>query len=167
MDASISIGGSKGHIEETVHDPIFITIYNARRWKMIPSCTGRYTCRDHKTVSHLKPQQLLEDCGIDKPTIDSLNQYYVRFEKERRKDPIYVIPFADDGETGLISYVKHCNIGEEGTVSYVHTLNSGTGFQRKLEALNVVLTEDMLIRDEVEVSEIGSLITNETVQTSS
>lgn len=147
MDNELEIGGSKGHINEIVHDPLFITIYNAFRWKMIPNCTGRYTCRDHKAVSHLTPRQLLQACGIDKVTILSLREYKVEFDTERRKDPIHVIPFASDHSNGIISYVKFSDGGDE-VVSYVHTLNSGSGFQRKLDALGVVLTEDCIISND-------------------
>ena len=119
MDGGIRIGGEKGHIEEVVQDPIFIAIYTYFRWKKIPNCTGRYTCRDHKAVSHLTPIQLLG-----------------------HKDPIYVIPFTSDGTTGLISYVK--NQDDEG-LSYVHTLNSASGFKRKLEAINVTLSAAYLV----------------------
>jgi hypothetical protein len=140
MNNELKIGGSKGHIEETVKDPLFITIYNAFRWKMIPNCTGRYTCREHKAVSHLTPWQLLQACGVDESTIDSLVEYRVEFDQSRRKDPILVIPFANDQTVGLISYVKTMDEGE--TVCYVHTLNSGSGFHRKLCALDVVLTDE-------------------------
>lgn len=139
----ISIGGEKGHIEENVADPIFITLYNTFRWKMIPNCTGRYTCRDHKAVSHLTPTKLLEAAGIESSVVVKLQQYHVTLDKEKRKDPIYVIPFADDGLTGLISYVKRK--GDEDDISYVHTLNSGSGFQRKLEAMSVVLSDEFLL----------------------
>eukprot|EP00579_Thalassiosira_antarctica_P020309 CAMPEP_0201971206 /NCGR_PEP_ID=MMETSP0904-20121228/35884_1 /ASSEMBLY_ACC=CAM_ASM_000553 /TAXON_ID=420261 /ORGANISM="Thalassiosira antarctica, Strain CCMP982" /LENGTH=144 /DNA_ID=CAMNT_0048520511 /DNA_START=133 /DNA_END=564 /DNA_ORIENTATION=+ len=140
----IRIGGARGHIEEVEHDPIFVTIYNSFRWKMIPNCTGRYTCRDHKAVSHLTPTKLLEAAGIDSSTVDKLQQYYVTFDTEIRKDPIYVIPFADDGLAGLISYVKQPR-DDGDCISYVHTLNSGSGFQRKLEAINVILSDEYLV----------------------
>ena len=140
----LKIGGTKGHIEETVYDPVFITIYNAFRWKMIPNCTGRYTCRDHKAVSHLAPRELLQACGIDQSAIESFIEYKIVFEQSRRKDPIHVIPFAVDRTTGLISYVKS---SEEGIVTFVHTMNSCSGFQRKHDALNVVLTDACIIKD--------------------
>lgn len=145
MEEGLKIGGTKGHTEEVVNDPLFITIYNSFRWKMIPNCTGRYTCRDHKTVSHLTPTKLLEAVvGIDSSTIVNLKQYHVTFAKEKRKDPIFVISFADDGLVGLISYVKHQDNDQE-SVSYVHTLNAGSGFQRKLEAMNVILMDEYLV----------------------
>ena len=139
----LKIGGSKGHIEEIIHDSIFIAIYNAFRWKMIPNCTGRYTCRDHKAVSSLTPRQFLDACRIDHATIELLVEYKIIFDKDRRKDPIHVIPFGSDQTLGLISYVKYSCDGEE-AVSYVHTLNSKSGFKRKLDALNVVLTDDCI-----------------------
>ena len=66
----------------------------------------------------------------------------IAFDHERHKDPIYVIPLASDGTTGLISYVK--NQDGEG-LSYVHTLNSASGFKRKLEAINVTLSAAYLV----------------------
>ena len=142
MNESISIGGSKGHIDEIVTDSIFITLYNFFSWRMITNCTGRYTCKDHKKVSHLPPVELLRDAGIDLAVIDGLKQYFVTFESER-KDPIYVIPFADNA-TGLITYLKQ-NEDEECPIRYVHTLNSGSGFLRKLDAINVVLSDEYLV----------------------
>ena len=142
----VAIGGSKGHIEEVERDPIFIAMYNSFHWKMIPNCTGRYTCRDHKTVSHLTPTELFGAAGVDSSGVDELRKYRVGFGAEMRKDPIYVVPFAEDASTGLISYVKYNDDG--GAVSYVHTLNSGSGFQRKLEAINVVLTTEFLIKEQ-------------------
>mmetsp|Transcript_17421 Transcript_17421/g.34759 ORF Transcript_17421/g.34759 Transcript_17421/m.34759 type:complete len:152 (+) Transcript_17421:115-570(+) len=143
MIDSISIGGSKGHVVETVTDSIFITLHNFFTWRMITNCTGRYTCKDHKQVSHLPPVEVLRNAGIDLAVIDRLKQYFVSFQNER-KDPIYVIPFEDDGLTGLITYVK-TNENDEGTARYVHTLNSKSGFRRKLDAINVVLSDDFLV----------------------
>ncbi|KAL7486435.1 hypothetical protein ACHAW6_012030 [Cyclotella cf. meneghiniana] len=138
MENEIRIGGSKGHIEERINDPLFIIVYKAFRWKMIPNCTGRYTCRDHNAVSHLTPQQLLHACGVHEAIIDSLVEYYVQFDEGKRKDPILVLPFASDHSTGLISYRKS---SDSEAFGYVHTLNSCSGFQRKLSALGVVLSD--------------------------
>lgn len=145
MEGELGIGGSKGHVEEVVTDPIFISIYTAFRWKLIPNCTGRYTCRDHTTVSQLAPKMLLEAADIDTSAIAELKQYYIAFDHEERRNPIYVVPFADDGSTGLISYVKlQDDEGSDRRRSYVHTLNSTSGFQRKLSAINVVLSDEYL-----------------------
>jgi hypothetical protein len=67
-----------------------------------------------------------------------LVEYCVQFDEKKRKDPILVIPFSSDQSTGLISYRKSRD-GE--AVSYVHTLNSCSGFERKLCALGVVLSD--------------------------
>ena len=144
MSESISIGGSKGHVEETVTDSTFITLYNSFKWRMITNCTGRYTCRDHKKVSSIPPITLLRNAGIESVAADTLKQYFVTFEHER-KDPIYVIPFAEDGSTGLITYVKPNDESDGDAVRYVHTLNSTSGFRRKLEAINVVLSDKCLV----------------------
>ena len=76
--------------------------------------------------------------------MSKLKMYYVTCSEERRKDPIYAIPFANDCMTGLISYVK---TREDESISYVHTLNAGSGFQRKLEAINVVLSDEYLVNN--------------------
>jgi hypothetical protein len=146
MSGELMIGGSKGHVEEVVTDPIFISIYTAIRWKMIPNCTGRYTCRDHNAVSQLTPQMLLRAACIDTSTISELKQYYITFDHGERRNPIFVVPFADNGSTGLISYVKlqDDDEGIDRRSSFVHTLNSMSGFQRKLSAINVVLSDENL-----------------------
>lgn len=142
MDQTIAIGGTKGHVEEVVTDPIFITLYNFFSWRMITNCTGRYTCRDHSKVSSLRPIELLRNAGVESIVIDRLKQYFIRFENET-KDPIYVIPF-EEGTTGIITYVK-MNEYNETTTRYVHTLNSRSGFERKLHAINVVLSDAYLV----------------------
>ena len=142
MDQSIAIGGTKGHVEEVVTDPIFIKLYNFFSWRMITNCTGRYTCRDHNKVSSLRPIELLRNAGVESTVIDRLKQYFIRFENET-KDPIYVIPF-EEGTTGIITYVK-MNEYNETTPRYVHTLNSRSGFERKLHAINVVLSDAYLV----------------------
>ena len=139
MNTAIRIGGSKGHVLETIDaqsDPLFVQLYKSFRWKMIPNCTGRYTCRDHKLVSHLTPMQVIHQCtcictthaaGDDGDDGDddelyisavtcsspacgggSLKEYSFEFpNKEQRQDAIIVIPFDDENkQTGLISYIK-------------------------------------------------------------
>ena len=95
--------------------------------------------------------ELLNAAGIltvnneDDDTSLLFKQYYVTFDHERRKDPIYVIPFSQDAKTGLISYVKSNTDETAESISYVHTLNSPSGFQRKLEAIQVVLSDEYLV----------------------
>lgn len=146
----IKIGGDKGHIEEIIHEPVFIALYTTFRWKPIRNCTGRFTCLDHKIVSSMTPLTLLHSSLPENTTdgnntnISSFQQYYLSFE-DKSKDPIIVIPFTDEHTTGLITYVKEkenkCRTSdsEEHTVNYVHTLNSPSGFQRKLAAIHVHL----------------------------
>lgn len=59
------------------------------------------------------------------------------------KDHIHVIPFQCNHSTGLITYIKFSDDGE--VSGYVHTLNSCSGFQRKLDALGVVLTDRLQV----------------------
>lgn len=123
-----TIGGSKGHVEEEI-EGLCLRLFDSFRWKMIPKCTGRYTCRDHDLVSHLQPIDLLKSLGID-----------ARAEKQKEfrlpeRDTIVVFPLDEAFETGIISYVKK----EEGEQTrYVHTLNSRSGFQRKLCAIGIL-----------------------------
>jgi len=133
----LKIGGEKGHLEEVVDDPVFLALYSQFRWKMIPNCTGRYTCRDHKIVSLLTPLKLIESTS----NRDSFEQYRFTFATDKRKDSIIVIPFSNDKSTGLISYIKHDSDSAD-EIKYVHTLNSPSGFQRKLEAIDVILCDE-------------------------
>lgn len=82
----LKIRGSKGHIEEIVYDSIFIAIFNAFRWKMIPNCTGR--CMYLPGSQDSESRQFLDACGIDYATNELLVEYKVVFEKNRQKDPI-------------------------------------------------------------------------------
>ena len=133
---SVSVGGSKGHIAEDVHDPVFVELYHKYRWRMIPSCTGRYTCKGHSKVCHLSPKELVGTVGAE-----SFRQYSVVLDKERDKDHFIAIPFDIKHEVGLISYIK--DAGSD--VRYVHTLNAPSGFQRKLDAMGVSLSDKMLM----------------------
>ena len=57
---TITIGGEKGHEVEKINaTTIFAMAYQYNRWKMIPNCTDRYTCRDHKLVSQVPPNVML------------------------------------------------------------------------------------------------------------
>jgi hypothetical protein len=197
----LTIGGEKGHIvEEVDNDSVFVNMYNSSRWKMIPNCTGRYTCRDHKVVSKLKPMDLIHriqhlgmghddeivhadvDAVVDAGTgagtgtgtgtdggsvISTSNlcngkneigfrQYQFTFPNNERKDPILVIPFEDSNQTGLITYIKTNSSSSELVTnetpkqSFVHTLNAPSGFQRKLEAIGIIVTkEGVLIQKEI------------------
>mmetsp|Transcript_2093 Transcript_2093/g.6028 ORF Transcript_2093/g.6028 Transcript_2093/m.6028 type:complete len:203 (+) Transcript_2093:222-830(+) len=114
----LQIGGDKGHHVETISGHL-LTLYNSYRWKMIPRCTGRYTCRDHALVSTLMPLQVLSKVGINyeeqtvaqtSPSVaaDSvprpLRQYIL--SGISGKDRIIVVPLDGDNMVGLITYVK-------------------------------------------------------------
>ena len=79
--ASVVIGGDKGHIQEEI-DGNLARLYQAFRWKPLPNCTGRYTCRDHKKVSMLTPAELLQTASIP----DSFEHY--AFQLPGRTDPV-------------------------------------------------------------------------------
>lgn len=124
------IGGSKGHVEESIQG-FLLQLYEALQWKMIPQCTGRYTCRNHATVSHLSPQEVLVLAQI--PLTKDWPPCYA-FQLKGRADTVLVLPLDKRQTTGMITYVK---TRPDGSVQYVHTLNSESGFQRKLEAIGI------------------------------
>lgn len=139
------IGGSKGHLKETIHGRV-LDLYRAFRWKPLPNCTGRYTCRDHAKVSHLTPLELLTAAEIQ---TDNLYQYMVQ-RSPQRKDSILIVPLDDAQQTGVITYVKQPtpsseysdeprinSIGQEDSWRFIHTLNAPSGFQRKLNAIGI------------------------------
>mmetsp|Transcript_20157 Transcript_20157/g.28542 ORF Transcript_20157/g.28542 Transcript_20157/m.28542 type:complete len:208 (-) Transcript_20157:238-861(-) len=179
----LEIGGSKGHILETIEGDL-LKLYKAFRWKMIPRCTGRYMCRDHSIVSHLRPNELvrkaciqLEEEEEDKQEARDLQIIGTKVETNRgdnkcdrssflhkkewecqlsgREDTIIVFPLDDQNTTGIITYVKkaksresditsHNSVQEHHSskTSYVHTLNSRSGFRRKLEGVGICITKD-------------------------
>ena len=112
----LAIGGDKGHNVEIISGHL-LTLYKSYRWKMIPRCTGRYTCRDHATVSTLTPLQLLSKVGINceertspsavadsAPPRSLLRQYIL--DGISGKDQIIVVPLDCNNTVGLITYVK-------------------------------------------------------------
>ena len=125
------VGGSKGHISESIEGPI-LALFQAFRWKMIPRCTGRYTCRNHDAVSTLTPLQLLQEAEIDASTFPSYE-----FSLPN-KDPILVVAMDPHHSTGIISYIK--GDSDSGEIRFVHTLNTSSGFQRKLQAMGLTVT---------------------------
>lgn len=133
----ITIGGENGHVKEIAKEPVFTALYKKYRWKMIRNCTGRFTCRDHLIVSQMAPLQLIHSLNGDKQIVQ-FEQYYYKLEDET-KNPMIIIPFTDEHQTGLITYVKED--AETGNCHYVHTLNAPSGFQRKLEAMKISLCE--------------------------
>ena len=123
------IGGSKGHVQERIEGHV-LELFDAFRWKMIPKCTGRYTCRDHSIVSHLTPRALLAKAGI--VTFDNKEAWQeYSFQLQGRNDLVLVVPLDAQHRTGIITYVK-----EDGE-HYVHTINAPSGFQRKLKAIGI------------------------------
>ena len=146
----LQIGGSKGHVEETI-DGDLLKLYRAYRWKMIPQCTGRYTCRDHEAVSCKTPIEVLHYAGIQPPqdsaTSASCSQKWRLYEYSTPgKDRILIIPLDLKHSIGLITYMRPevQNTLEKGNhtirTSYVHTLNSASGFRRKLQAVGISFT---------------------------
>jgi len=123
-----------GHELEVIEVPSLIRLFASFRWKPIPNCTGRYTCRDHALVSLKRPRDLLRDAGID---VECLNIDEVELELPDRPDRIIVMPLDDENRTGFITYVKD----DGSSVRYVHTLNTPSGFRRKLQAIGVDATD--------------------------
>jgi hypothetical protein len=105
---------------------------------MLPNCTGRYTCRDHKLVSKIPPLQLLVQAGIkhQPSSLESVSWKEYAFDLPGRPDRVLVVPMDDKNTVGLITFVK--NGGE----SFVHTLNTPSGFRRKLEAIGIQATNE-------------------------
>lgn len=103
---------------------------------MIPKCTGRYTCRDHKIVSHLNPKELLERVNIN------VRSKVVRLKIPDRKDTVFVLAMDEENRIGLITYLKN-----EDPPCFVHTLNSHSGFRRKLESIGVNVSDSSICID--------------------
>ena len=142
------VGGEMGHIEEKI-DGNLLDLYNFYRWKMIKNCTGRYTCRDHDVVSTFSPVELIENAGVfalDNNQKEGWNwqQFELRIE---RKDKIIVVPLDREKTVGLITFVKE-KFDDDGSepkvISYVHTLNTPSGFRRKLIDMGVTVSTEQI-----------------------
>lgn len=130
-DQEILVGGEKGHIVEPIRGNVRV-LYQALSWKPIPRCTGRYTSRNHDTVASLSPLQLLQFVGI--PT-EGLARYDITLPG--RPDPIVIVAMDTLNTSGIIAYQK-------GDGTFVHTLNAVSGFRRKLNAIGIHVTDDMI-----------------------
>ena len=171
----ITVGGSKGHIVETIEGSLF-QLYSHYRWKMISNCTGRYTCREHCTTN-IKPLELIQNAGIEilleksvpsstgnenddeeqnhhdsDKKVSSLKQW--EFRLPGRPDRLLIVPLDDQNTIGVITYEKlnnNINNKEDDKEStnrakykYVHTLNTISGFRRKLNAVGIEVTDDSI-----------------------
>jgi tRNA (cytosine38-C5)-methyltransferase len=137
-ESTLVVGGTNGHVPETI-DGNLLLLYRSHRWKMIPNCMGRHTCRDHSLVSPLPPLELLERAGIENLDGSRMPETSIQLKEYRlalpgRPDKVVVVPLDSQNRTGLITFIK------EGT-SYVHTLNTPSGFRRKLEAIGIRASE--------------------------
>eukprot|EP00980_Cylindrotheca_fusiformis_P030862 scaffold25535_cov117-Cylindrotheca_fusiformis.AAC.5 len=148
---SLLVGGTKGHVSEEIHGNL-LQVYQAYRWKMIPNCTGRYTCQDHSKVSSLSAIEMLRKAGIESKGIgsiengntaaDDLKEYC--FWLPGRADKVCVIPLDAENRTGIITFVK------EDRNAFVHTLNTPSGFRRKLDCIGIIVTEtDVYLSDSI------------------
>ena len=64
------------------------------------------------------------------------------FELAGRPDRVLVLPLDKTNETGIITYVKE-EEGELGT-RYIHTLNTPSGFRRKLAAVGIYVDSESI-----------------------
>jgi hypothetical protein len=165
LPPSLTVGGSKGHEVETI-DGHLLRLYLACRWKPIPRCTGRYTCRDHG-LSRLHPLEFVQtfaaagsgegsDEGCD--SSDWRTRIW-ELTLPGRDDAIVVVPLDPFNRTGIISYKKEPSEGKDADdidrpssrhilrlePSYVHTLNAPSGFRRKLHAMGLTVTDDDVV----------------------
>ena len=145
---TMMVGGVMGHIEEKI-DGNLVALYHFYRWKMIKNCTGRYTCRDHDVVSTLSPFELIEKAGIfaldnNEKEGWNLQQFELCIE---RKDKMLAVPLDREKTVGLITFVKERfddDSSEPKVISYVHTLNTPSGFRRKLVDMGVTVSTDRI-----------------------
>jgi hypothetical protein len=128
----IKIGGSQGHIEETISgDLLILWLAPFCNWKPIRNCTGRYSCRekgrsqirrqqDQQEItegivpSMLSPLELMDHAMMVQAN-DSKNQQHDRLHQltvqefdpaPGRCDRILVLPLDSQQKTGIITYVK-------------------------------------------------------------
>jgi hypothetical protein len=155
---SLMVGGEKGHIVESIEGNVR-RLYEFGQWKPIPHCTGRYTFRHNNAlVQTIAPAQLLNffvqqpaHC-VESSSPSSLCCFPSYKFILPNKDPIIVVPLDDTNTTGIISYVKQRKRQKEQQEDgsgdecyyyyyYIHTLNTPSGFRRKLQAMGIYVDD--------------------------
>ena len=100
-------------------------------WKEIPNCPGRYTLDPQKTISQdVKEFMCKTEPGLCDQLADlPLEAWTMRWEKnEVVRDILWAVRIANN--CGIVSY-------QHKTGGFLHTLNSASGFERKLKALHI------------------------------
>lgn len=73
----------------------------------------------------------------------------LEFDLPGRPDKVLVMPLDDTNCTGIITYVKvppdGNNLTRDPAFRYVHTLNTRSGFRRKLEAIGLTVTDSRIV----------------------
>lgn len=109
----------------------FNAFYTAHAWQEIPNCPGRYTLHPQKTLS-LNVQEFIFDTdgSLEQKIKDwPIENWLIRWDKgEVVRDILWAVRLEND--CGIISY-------EHRTGGFLHTLNSASGFERKLKALKI------------------------------
>ncbi len=96
-------------------------LWSCSDWKEIKNCPGRYTANKDKLIRNTPPEQLLVSLMIDTGAA---------YHNVDGKDAICAAHF--EGGGGLITYCKNDGI-------FVHTLNTESGFLRKMSALGLII----------------------------
>jgi hypothetical protein len=103
----------------------FESIFQTKQWNEIRDCPGRFIIKKKNgNCSELGPTDFIY--YLTSIQTVSVEVFPNQIEK---KDRVFLVPFPDGG--GLLSYLK-----QDGT--YVHTLNTPSGFERKLTALGIL-----------------------------
>ncbi|OQR81960.1 hypothetical protein THRCLA_23264 [Thraustotheca clavata] len=114
------------------------------KWKMIPSCPGRYIVKKNRDIVSLSLEKLVEPLGFEivvnenslQNPIESTDSdhpiWIVHTNSPVIADPVHVAIFPRGG--GVITYIKP-------TGDHVHTLNTQSGLIRKLTGLRLISTK--------------------------
>ena len=121
--------------EEICHDVMLSLL----PWHEIKNCPGRFVLRKKGgNYSNLTPSEFIYEI-----TNHRMKTYIVDGFVSKMNEKILLIPFSCQG--GLLTYVK-------GDGSYVHTLNTPSGYKRKLEALGIPLE---VTKDGIEIKNLS------------
>jgi hypothetical protein len=128
MDCQISQNESNIELEESFGEKkgglCHHMMLSLLPWREIKDCPGRYVLKKKNgNYSQYAPTDFIYEV-----TRQNLNSYMVEGISSKMDEKILLVPFPCQG--GLLSYVK-----KDG--SYVHTLNTPSGYRRKLEALGI------------------------------
>ena len=98
-------------------------------WREIRNCPGRFVVS--RVLDEVEPRDVVMRV---RNSMDGVTVHAFPARAHERDDDVVVVAFRDEAGGGLITYVKR---RPDGSTTHVHTLNTPSGFERKLRGMGL------------------------------